>query len=466
MTARGDASPADLSRRSFLGRGAATGLGVLLIGSADAVFGARPALAAGYGPLVADPRRVLGLPAGFGYRVVAQVGVTRLTTGQPTPAAPDGTACFPRPGGGSVLVVNHEVGGAERNRVPAIPGYTYDSGAGGGTTTLEVDAQGDRVREYVSLAGTYRNCAGGVTPWGTWLSCEETEAVAGGALRRRHGYVFEVDPLDQQANRDPRPVRALGRFAHEAVAVDPATSRMYLTEDASGPNGLLYRWTPPSDRVPLGKGSLRALGATEGALEAMRALSGTRHVADLSEATAVGTSYRVEWVAVPDRDARSTATRRQAYARPVTRGRKLEGMWWGDGGAYVVSSYARRSEGQDTDHDGQVWFLDPRARTITLRLRFACTRADGDVDGPDNITVSPYGGVIVAEDGAGRQHLVGATPSGQTYLFARNEASTAEFTGPAFSADRRFLFANIQGDGGPEDPGYVLAITGPFRTQA
>jgi secreted PhoX family phosphatase len=456
-----------LTRRALLRRGALTGLGIVLVGSLDVLRGGRAALAAaGYGPLVPDPAGVLSLPAGFGYRVVAQVGVTRLDTGQPTPADPDGTACFPRPGGGSVLVVNHEVGGSERNRVPAAAGYTYDPGAGGGTTTLAVDVAGNRLGEYVSLAGTHNNCAGGRTPWGTWLSCEETEAVAGGALTKRHGYVFEVDPLDRAANRNPKPIRALGRFAHEAVAVDPGTSRIYLTEDAANPNGLLYRYVPPAARVPLGKGSLRALGPAEGALTAMRALAGTRHVADLSEASAIGTRYRVEWVPVPDREAWSVPTRRQAYARPVTRARKLEGMWWGDGGAYVVSSFARRADGSRTDHDGQVWFLDPRAGTITLRLRFGYTPADdGDVDGPDNITVSPYGGVLIAENGTGRQHLAGATPSGQTYLLARNEASMAEFTGPTFSDDGRILFANIQGDGRAGSPGYVLAISGPFQAQ-
>src|SRR5215212_1899406 len=142
---------AGLSRRSFLAAGAATGVGVVLVGCVDQVFGAAPSPAApgpaGYGPLVPDPEGVLSLPQGFRYTVVAQSGVTRLDSGEPTPADPDGTASFPRPGGGTVLVTNHEVGGGEANPVPFVAELGYDPGAGGGTTTIEVDADGRRLRE-------------------------------------------------------------------------------------------------------------------------------------------------------------------------------------------------------------------------------------------------------------------------------------------------------------------------------
>ncbi len=136
-------------------------------------------------------------------------------------------------------------------------------------------------------------------------------------------------------------------------------------------------------------------------------------------------------------------------------------MWWGDGGAYVVASFARTSDGSASQHDGQVWFVDPWRDTIELKLHFAYTPGDDDTDpdGPDNITVSPYGGVILAEDGEGVQHLVGATDRGETYFFARNDRNGSEFTGPTFSRDRRTLFANIQ------SPGATFAIRGPFRHQ-
>jgi secreted PhoX family phosphatase len=366
-----------------------------------------------------------------------------------------------------VLVNNHEVGGTEANPVPVIPGLVYDPGAGGGTTTIEVDRDGNRIREYVSICGTHNNCAGGVTPWDTWLTCEETEAVPapGNTLQQRHGYVFEVDPYDQRANRNPKPIKALGRFAHEAVVVDERAGQLYLTEDAGNPNGLLYRWTAPGG-LKLRAGALKTLGDTAGTLEAMRALDRGTLVPDLSVATEIGTTYRVEWVTVPDRDAVTTPTRSQAYAKPITRSRKLEGMWWDRDGTYFVSSFARTADGSAAEHDGQVWFLDPTKQTITLELRFAYTpTTDDDPDGPDNITVSPFGGVMIAEDGEGAQHLVGATERGEAFFFARNEVSGSEFTGPNFSPDKKILFANIQGDGSAGNPGYVFAITGPFRHQ-
>jgi secreted PhoX family phosphatase len=403
---------------------------------------------------------LLTLPDGFEYRVLARQGATRLDSGEWSPSDPDGAAAFPHPSGrGTVLVCNHEISDDEDFPVPHVEGFVYDPDAGGGTTTLELDEDGNVVRHYVSLAGTVDNCAGGRTPWDTWLSCEETERNEGVP----HGYVFEVDPYDPEANRDPRPIKALGRFSHEAVAVDPDRFHLYLTEDDDDPNGLLYRYTPPPEALPLGKGSLRRLADDAGTLEALRAVDDSgQHVEELAAATEVGTTYRVEWVAVPDRDAATTSVRDQFDDDEVTRGRKLEGMWWGDGGAYAVSSYARTDDGSPAQHDGQVWFLDPEAGTLTLQLIFAATPdQDVDPDGPDNITVSPYGGVIIAENGDGRQHLLGASPDGRVYVLATSEAGEdTEFCGPVFSPDGSTLYANLQG------PGAIFAIRGPFAEQA
>lgn len=467
------------TRRSFLNRSAATGVGIALVGGLDSIVGAGPAAAAtsagasaGFGGLVPDPAGRLALPPGFSYVIVAQSGVTRLESGEPTPDRPDGTASFLRPGGnGSVLVQNHEISGSATNPVPHLEGFVYDPGAFGGTTTIEVDAEGNRIREYVSLAGTDNNCAGGRTPWNTWLSCEETEDVpaAENAYQQRHGYVFEVDAYLQPANRDPKPIKALGRFPHEAVVVDPEQGTLYLTEDGNEPHGLFYRWTPPASALPLGRGVLRGLAADAGVLEAMHARTRAgRFIPDLSLAPSVGTTYDVSWKVVPERDATTTSVRRQfdydavtgTAGGTITRSRKLEGAWWGDGGAYFVSSFARTSDGSPRQHDGQVWFYDPIDATITLKLLFAYTPADqdSDPDGPDNITVSPYGDVILAEDGEGAQHLVGASRTGRTFYLARNELEgSEEFTGPNFSPDKRILFANVQ------VPGHVFAISGPFR---
>ena len=183
---------------------------------------------------------------------------------------------------------------------------------------------------------------------------------------------------------------------------------------------------------------------------------------------------------MPDRDARAVPVRRQfnfdytvtnadktttrltkTDGADVTRSRKLEGAWWGDDGAYFVASFARRSDGSVNEHDGQVWFYDPEEETVTLKTIFGVNpnpEVDAEnYDGPDNITVSPYGGVILAEDGNGVQHLVGVTDAGKSFTLARNDANDIEFTGPVFSPDGKILFANVQ-----SSPGRVFAITGPW----
>jgi uncharacterized protein len=488
MTTQADSVKTGLSRRSFIGGGAAATLGIALSGTLGPIARASGADHGstngavggfdGYGPLQPDPAGLLALPNGFHYTIVAQTGVTLLDSGEPTPINPDGAASFVRPvGDGVILITNHEIRPGNVPGVPHREGFTYDPGVTGGTTTIEVDKHNERVREYVSLAGTSTNCAGGRTPWNTWLTCEEVFAPDGAS--KLHGFVFEVDPYDQEANLNPQPIQALGRFEHEAVAVDPDTGQIYETEDAVNPLGLFYRWTPPASALPLGKGSLRALGPTDGTLQALRARNASGAVVlDLSVATEPGTRYDVEWVNVADRDGVTVLVRRQfngfwssaqrtGPGGDITRSRKLEGAWWGDGGVYFVASFARSdaiaNNRSALSHDGQVWFYDPLTHTITLTLRFAYTpdNDDDDPDGPDNIAVSPYGGVLVAEDGDGVQHLVGATEEGRTYFLARNEVAegSSELAGVNFSPDKQTLFVNMF------VPGYVFAITGPWKRQ-
>ncbi|MFJ4623507.1 alkaline phosphatase PhoX [Streptomyces sp. NPDC088812] len=484
-----------LTRRDFARTSAATGAGVALAGSVGALASAPNALAStdtdadadadsgdgtsaaghggvGYGPLLPDPDGILALPAGFTYRVITHSGKTKLESGEFTPSNHDGTATFDGPRGTTLLVNNHELKGPRAgwtHPVPLTEGLVYDPAAAGGCTVVEVRPDG-QVAEWVGIAGTSTNCAGGRTSWGTWLTCEENSDRAGtNGMTKDHGYVFEVDPRDRRANQDPKPLKFFGRYDHEAVVIDPKRGHAYLTEDASGPNGLLFRWTPPQG-FEHGRGRFRTLADDAGVLQAPRCFdSGGTFVDDLSRATKTGTVYGVDWVDVPDRDATTVAVRKQFADGEITRARKLEGMWWADGGAYVVSSYAR-SESPGTPHDGQVWFYDPRRRTLTLKVLLGVNpdpSADGAFDGPDNITVSPYGGLVIAEDGEGVQHLFGATDSGRTYPIARNELNLgteeepeySEFTGVTFSPDGRTLYANIQ------TPGIMLAITGPWKRQ-
>ncbi|MFE9847686.1 alkaline phosphatase PhoX [Streptomyces sp. NPDC005576] len=427
--------------------------------------------APGYGPLIADPKGILALPAGFSYRIITHSGVTKLESGETTPSNHDGTAAFEGPRGVTLLVNNHELSGTRAgwaHPVPLAEGLVYDPIAAGGCTVVET-RPGGHTAEWVGIAGTSTNCAGGATPWGTWLTCEETEDRAGkNGLLKDHGYVFEVDPYDKRANRDPRPIKAFGRYAHEAVVIDPQRGHAYLTEDASTPNGLLYRWAPPQG-FKHGRGKLRTLADDAGVLQATKCFDKNgAFVDDLSRATKIGTVYGVDWVDVPDRDAKTVSVRKQFTNTEVTRARKLEGMWWSDGGVYIVSSFARAES--PVQHDGQVWFYDTKRRTLTLKVLLgvnADPSKDGAFDGPDNITVSPYGGLVIAEDGEGVQHLFGATDSGATYPIARNELNEgtaeapaySEFTGVTFSPDGKTLFANIQ------TPGIMLAITGPWKRQ-
>lgn len=456
----------NISRRQMLRAGALGGLGIAVAGSIEAIAApeaiALARRAAGYGALVPDPAGVLSLPPGFSYKVIAKAGETLLESGEPSPSDPDGAAVFESQDSWT-LVQNHEIGGSETYGVPALAGLTFDPGARGGTTTIVVDKNGHRVSEYVSLAGTHNNCAGGSTTWNTWITCEETEQRKGGRFLEDHGWCFEVDAFDRDANADPVPLKFLGRYSHEAIAMDPSNGTIYLTEDASGPHGLYYRWTPPAGFTP-GKGALRALalsegGDTAGSYQAMLCTKGSSTIADLSEATQVGTTYKVTWVDVPDRLATTTSVRKQFATGEVTGSRKLEGAYWGDGGAYFVASYARASDGSKNEHDGQVWFYDPTNETVTLKSIFGVNPdpdADTDYDGPDNIVLDPNGGLILAEDGDGIQHLVGVTTAGETYPLARNDASDDEFAGPTFTEDGEILFACLQGDG------YTFAITGPW----
>jgi secreted PhoX family phosphatase len=491
-------TPQSTSRRNLIKGAAGAGLvSVFQAWHITAAFAAKPVGTAGaspYGPVspVSDEAtglELLQLPEGFSYRSFAWTGDV-MANGQPVPGGHDGMAVVAErlvPGMGNVtmLIRNHELGlgaaiGASAQYDTAFINVGSSVGhSAGGNTLLTF-----RGREWVdvspALGGTLANCAGGSTPWGTWLTCEETVTDLRPAGGLKHGYVFEVR-TDTVATTG-RPIVDMGRMSHEAVAVDPATSAVYLTEDNRNMSGL-YRFLP--NDISAQPGSLE----NGGRLQAARVV-GTPN-ANLNVAT-VGPVFALEWVDIanPDADpgpyADTTVTGTasgpflQARAQGALRMGRGEGIWYHDGRMFIVDT----ATGVDSSNrpgrgEGAVWVLD-LARQEIAALFVSANAVDGN--NPDNITVSPRGGVILCEDGGGvtdafgfGERMLGLNADGSSYVFCKNNtvltaASLAgagksvapgdyrgrEFAGACFDAAGRVMFANMQ------SPGITYAIWGPW----
>lgn len=456
-----------MTRRSFLGSAASTTLGFaglhLLIARTGHAAPAAADIPFGFGPLKADPKKVLDLPEGFTYRIFSKVGET-MTDGLFVPGAPDGMAAFPGPNGKTVLVRNHELSenaqavGAfgKQNELFARfnKGFMYDASAGdtpclGGTTTVVFDTKtGETSLQYLSLGGTARNCAGGPTPWNSWVTCEENTARKSDVFTQDHGYNFEVPAIAAIKPAAPIPLKAMGRFNHEAIAVDPASGIVYETEDRG--DSCIYRF------IPNVKGKL----AEGGKLQALAVVDApgldTRNWE--SQSVERGAKLAVRWIDCEDIEAPEDDLRirmAQAGAAIFARG---EGMWTGKDGVYFACTNGGSAK------KGQIWRYVPSAAEGqpgeaeapgTLEL-FVEPNDGAIVENADNLTVAPWGDLIVCEDGSEEQFLVGVTPAGGIYKFARNAISGSEFAGACFSPDGTTLFVNIQGNG------LSLAITGPW----
>lgn len=399
------------------------------------------AAAAGYGPLVPDPGGLLDLPKGFSYRVIAALG-DRMDDGEPVPDAADGMGAFAGANGRVILVRNHEIKAAQSS----LGGSAYDRWQGGGalmggTTTLVFDPARGRVeRQYRSLAGTIRNCAGGITPWRTWLSCEEDVSPADDHLARNHGWVFEV-PADLVGRAEPVPLTGLGRFYHEAAVVDPATGIVYLTEDRS--DGLFYRFLPNAPGQLAKGGRLQAMAATD-------ERDSTRNWTERLFAT--GRPARVRWIDMDGVDSAEEDLRKRGYAKGALLFARGEGIWMGRHEMYFTCTTGGAAK------LGQVFRYRPSARDGgTLELFFESQQAD-QLSFGDNLVVAPNGHLLVCEDQPGDtvdNHIRGITPRGAAYPFARLRLPT-EPAGACFSPDGRILFVNVY------SPTKTLAITGPW----
>jgi secreted PhoX family phosphatase len=374
-----------MRRRTFLTAAAAAPLASL----APRVAGA--AIHAGdgpYGALATAPDALgLLLPDGFTARVVATSGEVVAGSDYEWHPFPDGGACFATDAGGWIYVSNSEFG-------------VGTSGVG----AIAFDGDGRIIGAYPILTGSTRNCAGGPTPWGTWLSCEEVEG----------GKVYECDPTGTAAAVD---LPALGRFIHEAACVDPDREQFYLTEDA--PDGRLYRFTP--EAYP---------SLTSGVLE-VAAVSGAE----------------VTWIEVPDPSGAFAPTRRQVAASTAFNGG--EGIWYRDGIVWFV-----------TKGDSGVWKLDAAAQRIEQIYR----GADGEVvlGGPDNITLTDTGDLYVCEDQGADQQVVLITPDGIVAPVLQLTGQTgSELAGVAFDPSGTRMYVSSQrGNGGL---GITYEVSGPFR---
>lgn len=463
--------PTTIDRKTFLAKFGALAGGYALSGPLRALAAraesGQSLVGDVYGPL--RNKGDLWLPRGFSYEIISSQG-DPMTDGNPTPSRFDGMGSFSGGVGTTILMRNHEnkrrftqAGTvAPANEIDVLlPTNRYDPNHlwNGGVVRLVVEKR-EVVESRAVLAGTTHNCAGGVTPWGTWITCEELFQPPPGSGSLRHGYAFETDAY----SIDPLPavpIVAAGRFEHEAVAWHDGV--LYETEDRQ--DAAFYRYVPdPPPSLPgdlaNGSGQLQALRVKD-----MPALD-TRLA--MSWPDGVGTSHPIEWVTIanpdPETDAVGAGVRYQAQALGAAIFARTEGCWSGGGRVFFDCTTGGGTSIAPPNGNGQVFELDPSAGTLTLIYEAALV--DPALIKPDNMVLARTGDLFLCEDNPASptppNHVRGLTPEGVIFDFVRAETNTTEFCGVCFDAPGRNMFLNQQGatDG---TPGVTYVIWGPWK---
>jgi len=384
--------------------------------------------------LVKDNNNIIDLHHSLKYQIISEEG-SIMSDGFKVPGLADGMGSF-LVNDEIVLVRNHEIvpehgmdKGPFQNpdtQISLLGNKHYDKNAIGGTTNVVIDkGSKDVLKEYLSLSGTHQNCAGGTTPWGTWLSCEEkVDKKRKGCVS--HGYVFEVDPRNPSLN-SPHPLKKLGRFNHEAVAFD-RFNNAYLTEDRS--DGLIYKFIPKYPNN-LKEGELFALSIT-GIKDARNWDSS---LIDLNK------TYLADWIKIEDYNPDYDSVREEGIIKGATPFARPEGIIAGNDSIYICCTSGGSLK------KGQIWKLNPTVfNEISIELWYE-VRDTTSLNMPDNITISPWGDLIVCEDNSDINRLWGITTKGKPYLIAQNSYSNSEFAGVCFSPMDNTMFVNLQSNG-------------------
>ena len=384
--------------------------------------------------LVVDPNNIIDLHPSLRYRILSEKD-SLMSDGFKVPGLADGMGSF-LVDNKIVLVRNHEIVPQHGMKVgpfqdvdeqiALLGSKHYDKNAIGGTTNVVLDKDSKKVmKEYLSLSGTMQNCAGGVTPWNTWLSCEENVNIKRNA-KVPHGYVFEVDP-SKPTLEAPTPLKKMGRFNHEAVAFD-RFNNAYLTEDRS--DGLIYKFVPKTPQ------SLK-----EGELFALK-------VKDLKDArnwdhsiAKLNATHQIDWVKIEDYDPDEDTVRHEGISKGATVFARPEGIIADNESVYICCTSG------GSLRKGQIFKISTVSPKQSLAELWYEVQDNSSLNMPDNIVIAPWGDLIVCEDNSDRNRLWGLTASGTPYLIAQNSYSGSEFAGACFSPVDNTMFVNIQGNG-------------------